>query len=287
MLHLGCCSQNFRGLGLDECVRLTAGMGFKYVNIGAYSDSFPVSPLDILKNPAKTGRNIKDVCRRYDVTPVEFFICSVVLEDGTRVQPNDGDEVRRRRMIEAFRRVCECAAEAGLVHIMGVPGEVAANGSEDHGMAVSLDTLPRMLEISRDAGVGFTIEPHTGSILTSPDAVLGMISKLPGIGLSLDYSHFIGAGFRPEDLIPLHARAAHIHAKPARGGVPKCLFHEGEDYFRVMLKNLLDRRWDGVMAMECMYPVPSPGLLEHPAFQSLLLAGHIENLLRKLKADCA
>jgi hypothetical protein len=36
------------------------------------------------------------------------------------------------------------------------------------------------------------------------------------------------------------------------------------------------------MAMECMYPVPAPGLLEHPAFQSLLLAGHLEKILRKL-----
>lgn len=283
MLQLGCCSQNFRGLDLDECVHLTAGMGFKYVNIGAFQENFPVSPLKILSDPVKTGREIKQVCARYGVTPVEFFICSVVIRDGSRVQPNDPDEQRRRTMLEAFRKVCECGVEAGLSHIMGVPGEPAANDAPDHGMSVSLDTLPKMQEIALDAGIGFTIEPHTGSLLTSPDAVLAMLGKLPGLGLSLDYSHFIGAGFKPEDLISLHTHVRHIHAKPARDTVPKCLFYDGDDYYEVLLKDLLDRDWEGVVAMECMYPVPAPGLLEHPAFQSLLLAGHIEKILRKLR----
>ena len=283
MFHLGCCSQNFRGLGLEDCVRLTAGMGFKYINIGAFTEDFPVPPSKILADPVKTGREIKEVCARYGTVPVEFFICSVKIGDGTRVQPNDPDESRRRTMLEAFRKVCECAVEAGLSHIMGVPGELEANTSPDKGMSVSLDTLPKMQEIAREAGTALTIEPHRGSLLASPEDALAMLAKLPGMTLSLDYSHFIGGGFSPKELIPLHAHARHIHAKPARNGVGKCLFYDGDDYYEPLLKDLLDRNWEGVMAMECMYPVPAPGLLEHPAFQSLLLAGHIEKLLRKLR----
>jgi sugar phosphate isomerase/epimerase len=282
MLELGCCSQNFRGLNLEDCVRFTAGLGFKYVNIGAFREDFPVPPSRILAEPIKAGREIREVCIRYGVMPVEFFICSVVIEDGSRVQPNDPDPTRRRAMLEAFRKVCECGVEAGLSHIMGVPGEVAANDAPDHGMSISLDTLPKMQEIAARAGIGFTIEPHTGSLLTTPDTVLAMLKELPGLTLSLDYSHFIGAGFKPEELLPLHPHIKHIHAKPARNGVPKCLFYDGDDYYEILLKDLLARGWDGVMAMECMYPVPAPGLLEHPAFQSLLLAGHIEKLLRRL-----
>ena len=283
MFHLGCCSYNFRGLNLEDCVRQTAGMGFKYINIGANGENFPVPPSRILSDPLKTGREIKEVCARYDTVPVEFFVCSVVIEDGSRVQPNDPDEKRRKAMFEAFRRVCECGAEAGLSHIMGVPGELAANDSPDNGLSISLDSLAKMLEIAKENGIGLTIEPHVRSILTSPDKVLAMLDKLPGLSLSLDYSHFIGTGFKSEELIPLHPHARHIHAKPARDGVPKCLFYDGEDYYEVLLRDLLDRNWEGVIAVECMYPVPAPGLLEHPAFQSLLLAGHIEKTLRKIK----
>jgi sugar phosphate isomerase/epimerase len=282
MLHVGCCSQNFRGLNLEDCVRLTAGMGFKYINIGAFNEDFPVPPLSILADPKKAGKEIRSVCARYDAMPVEFFICSVVIEDGSRVQPNDPDKGRREAMFEAFRKICACAVEAGLSHIMGVPGEIKANNAPDHGLSISLDTLPRMLEIAQKTGIGFTIEPHTGSITMTPEAVLGMVEKIPGLTLSLDYSHFIGAGFKSEDLLCMHPHAKHIHAKPARNGVPKCLFYDGDDYFEPLLKDLLARKWDGVVAMECMYPVPAPGLLEHPAFQSLLLAGHIEKIIRKL-----
>jgi sugar phosphate isomerase/epimerase len=283
MLQLGCGSQNFRGLNLEDCVRLTAGMGFKYINIGAFNETHPVPPSKILADPQKAGREIRDVCARYEVTPVEFFICSVVIGDGSRVQPNDPDAKRREAMLEAFRKVCACAAEAGLSHIMGVPGEPQANDSPDHGMGISLDTLPRMQEIAKQASVGLTIEPHTGSLLTTPEATLAMLKKLPGMTLSLDYSHYIGAGFKPVDLLPLHKYAKHIHAKPARNGVPKCLFYDGDDYFEPLLKDLLEINWNGIVAMECMYPVPAPGLLEHPAFQSILLAGHLERILRKLQ----
>jgi sugar phosphate isomerase/epimerase len=257
-------------------------MGFNLVNIGAFSEDFPVSPLRILADPVKTGKEIRDVCARYGATPVEFFICSVVIEDGSRVQPNDPDARRRAAMLEAFRKVCACAAEAGLSHIMGVPGEPKVNNAPDHGMGISLDTLPHMQEIAGQTGVGLTIEPHTGSLLTTPEATLEMLNRLPGMKLSLDYSHYIGAGFPPEDLLPLHPHALHIHAKPARKGVPKCLFYDGDDYFEPLIKDLVAIGWDGVVAMECMYPVPAPGLLEHPAFQSLLLAGHLEKILRKL-----
>jgi sugar phosphate isomerase/epimerase len=253
------------------------------VNIGAFSEDFPIQPSKILADPVKTGKEIRDVCTRYGVTPVEFFICSVVIEDGSRVQPNDPDAGRRAAMLEAFRKICACAMEAGLSHVMGVPGEPKVNDAPDHGMSISLDTLPRMQEIAGLTGIGLTIEPHTGSLLTTPEATLGMLNQLPGMKLSLDYSHFIGAGFKPKDLFPLHPYAQHIHAKPARDGVPKCLFYDGDDYFEPLLENLLSIDWDGVVAMECMYPVPSPGLLEHPAFQSLLLAGHLEKILRKLR----
>jgi sugar phosphate isomerase/epimerase len=74
-------------------------------------------------------------------------------------------------------------------------------------MNISLDTLPKMQEIAAGAGIGFTIEPHTGSLLVTPDTVLAMLKELPGLTLSLDYSHFIGAGFKPEELLPLHPYA--------------------------------------------------------------------------------
>jgi len=282
MINLGCASHNFRGLSLEDCVSFTSTMGFKFVDIGAFSEDFPVSPAAILKEPKKTGSLIKEVCARYNVTPIEFFICSVVIGDGTRVQPNDPDAERRKSMLEAFRKVCECAVEAGLSHIMGVPGEIASNDSPDHGLSISLDTLPRMMEIARDTGIGFTIEPHTRSILTTPEEVLNMLEKIPGLKLSLDYTHFIGPGFSAEEISCLNAHALHIHAKPARKDVPKCPFYEGEDYYKAMLQSLMDIKWQGIISMECMYPVNAPGLLEHPAFQTILLAGHVEKTLREL-----
>jgi sugar phosphate isomerase/epimerase len=256
-------------------------MGFDMVDIGVGED-FPVKPSQILEAPEKTGREIREACARYGLKPTEFFICSVVIQDGSRVQPNDPDPARRSAMLEAFRLVCACAGEAGFFNVMGVPGEPRCNHAPDSGMSVSLDTLSIMEEIARNSGIRFTIEPHKGSLIDNPDAVLLMLEKLPHLALTLDYSHFVSVGFKPEDCFPLHARSIHIHAKPARKGVSFCQFYEGEDFFSPMLEELKRIKWEGAIAVECMYPLPSLGLLDHPACQTLLLAGHLEKILRRL-----
>jgi sugar phosphate isomerase/epimerase len=153
----------------------------------------------------------------------------------------------------------------------------------DEGLSISVESLSAMLEIAREHGVVFTIEPHTGSIAVTPDKVKNLLSKVPGLRLSLDYTHFIGTGWKVKDLIPLHDFAYHLHGKPANANAAKCLFYEGEDFFPPLIADLVARKWDGVMAVECMYPMDAKDRLSHPAFQTVLLAGHLEKCLMEAR----
>ena len=290
MIHVGCCSYNFRGLNLEDSLKLTASLGFKYANIGAYDDSHPVPPSLILTRPEAIGKEIRNGCAKYGITPVEFFICSVStgniggeMGKEERVWPNDPDKPRREKMLEAFKKVCACAAEAGLRNIMGVPGLEGLNPAPDEGLSVSVETLAQMLEIAKGYNVALTIEPHTGSITATPEKVLNLIKQVPGLTLSLDHTHFIGTGHSVEAILPLHEYASHLHGKPANKNATKCLFYEGEDFFTPVLRDFVKRNWEGVIAVECMYPVDAPNLTSHPAFQTVLTAGHIAKVLDGLR----
>jgi len=281
MIRLGCCAYNFRGWDLETSVRFTRQLGFTHVNLGAFNPSFPINPLDMAESPEKTGRMIAAIAQRHEVSLIELFLCSVHIDRKTRIDPNHPKKELRERMLEQFKKTCHCAAIAGLHHIMGVPGQPQENTDPSSDWELSVETLARMVRIAADNGVGFSVEPHAGSIIDQPNAAMKLAESVPGLAYSLDYAHFEGQGIPMEQVLPLHEYAVHIHAKPARPGSFKCLFHEGKIDFNTIIHDLTRRSWEGVIAMECMYPVDAATLTEHPASQSLLLATRMEEILKK------
>ena len=283
MLEVGCCSFNFRGLSLEDSLSLTSGMGFQKIGIGAFSEDSQVHPSDILSNPKGTGKRVRDACKRYGLIPIEFFVCDIPLPDGAKAAPNEPNKVVRDNMFSSFRKICECAAEAGFSHIMTVPGRPDPESLSDSGMSISIESLSKMVSIANDFSVDLTIEPHAGSLVSTPETLRFLLDNVKELRLTLDHSHFIGAGIRPEEWFSFHSDAVYIHAKPSKLGVPKCLFYDAEDYYEPIIKDLLDKAWEGVIAVECMYPVKAPDLESHPAFQTALLAGQLDRKIRKLQ----
>jgi sugar phosphate isomerase/epimerase len=109
-----------------------------------------------------------------------------------------------------------------------------------------------------------------------------MAEQVPGLGYTLDYAHFYGQSIPAAEVLPLHAHTRHMHGKPARPGVAKCLVHEGQIDLKTILRDLKKRAWNGVISMECIYPVSASSLTAHPAVQSVLLAHQIERVLEEL-----
>ena len=59
------------------------------------------------------------------------------------------------------------------------------------------------------------IEPHFESVIETPERTVQLAEAVPGLGLTLDYSHFLAKGFSPDDVHPLLPRAKHFHARHA------------------------------------------------------------------------
>jgi sugar phosphate isomerase/epimerase len=62
----------------------------------------------------------------------------------------------------------------------------------------------------------FGVEAHVGSIVPRPKDALRLISDVPGLTLTLDYTHFTLKGTPDRNLEPLMAHASHFHLRGAR-----------------------------------------------------------------------
>ena len=208
---------------------------------------------------------------------VEVFV------DGEPVRPNYPNAPLRRRALDAFARLCRCAKVAGCKSVMGVPGSPEEGLEDGRGWALAVDMLGQMVRIAQDEGLVFHIEPHSGSIAQTPDLALRLAQEVEGLRFTLDYAHFLGLDIPQEVVKPLQAYAGVLHGKPCTKGVGKTLVHEMGIDFKAIVAELLEGQWDGVISMECIWPVDTPVLTRHPTIQNAMMAHVFERALVDLQ----
>ncbi len=107
MIELGCCAFNFGWLDLGSALRLVSQLGFRYVDIGANSPNQEAAAAD----PGRMGAEIREAARRHGLEPVELFVLTIHV-DGQPVDVNHPDGALRRKLLQRFRGLCQCAAAA-------------------------------------------------------------------------------------------------------------------------------------------------------------------------------
>lgn len=148
------------------------------------------------------------------------------------------------------RRFCQAA---GISTVMVLPGVVNPGQSRVEALEISARNLKELAARSADSQITITIEPHVHSYLESPDLVLELLDRVPGLRLTLDYAHFLCLGYRQQEIDALAPHAAHVHLRPARPGVLQAKLEQGTLNFRAMLGTLRDAKYSGVFALECVH----------------------------------
>ena len=277
MIEIGCCAFNFIGMGNEESLRLVRGMGFRYSDIEAISSDAQINQLEAAAEPERMGSEIRDLAARLELVLAEFFIVDVEI-DGEHVAPNHPNAALRARALEQFRRLCRCAEVTGCRSVMLVPGSPREGTEFDAEWDTSVATLREMVPIARDHGLRLNVEPHSGSIATTPELAARLPREVAGLTYVLDYAHFINQGFDQAEVYPLHEFTTHMHAKPC--GVGKRLVHDMDLDFRPIIEHLVARDWDGIISCECMARVKEVrDLTHHPAIQNALMAYKLETVL--------
>lgn len=281
MIQFGCCTFNFVGMELEPSLRLIRGMGFTRADIEVVSSRAQVNQLEAAAEPEKVGERLRNLAHDIGIELVEFFVVAPEI-DGIEAPPNDPDDRVLHRALKQFANLCQCARISGCRSIMVVPGSPREGGEFEREWERSTASLRQMEIMATDCGLQLHVEPHSGSIATTPALALQLVHEVDGLSYVLDYAHFIGQGIPQEKVTPLLDHTGHMHGKPCGLGLGKCQVHEMTIDFKAILAELVARNWDGTISMECIWPVESANLTCHPAFQNALLAHKMEMWLTEI-----
>lgn len=230
---LACADFAFPLLEHDQVLDLIAMLGFDGVDIGLFEGRSHLWPSREFKNVERSSRALAARLADRGLRAADVFLQTAT--DFVSLAPNHPDARRRRKARDLFLRSLDFAAGCSGDHVSALPGVRFPDESPGTSLARACDELAWRCEQSKSRGLVFSVEAHIGSIAPRPKAALALVSKTPGLTLTLDYTHFTKMGMADREIEPLVPHASHFHARGAcKGRLQASLQNNVIDYGGVL-----------------------------------------------------
>jgi len=109
--------------------------------------------------------------------------------------------------------------------------------------------LPALVRSAGRAGITLAVETHLGYVTESATGAIRLLAEVPGLGLTLDPSHYAFLG-QESDLAGLVGRAAHVHYRDAARGTLQLAPGEGAIDPASFVRCLVDGGFAGTVTVE-------------------------------------
>ena len=276
-MELTCTSFSFPLLPFETSLRQIALLEIPNVDLGAHADGPHLKPDRIEANPL---READLVTRAVDAAGIGVADLFPTFGEGFRDRPvNTPDPTVRaanRRRFEGFVEFCRRAECPGITLL---PGVVLPEFGEERSFELSREALTELVEIGRSAGLRVSIEAHLESVVEEPERALALVEAVPGLQLTLDYSHFIAAGIPVERVHPLLPHAGHFHARQAAPGHLQRPRRLGTIDFADIMRRLSELSYPGAICVEYTWQEWRGCNTEDVVSESVLLRDELKGIL--------
>ena len=247
-MRLTCTSFSFPLLPFETSLRQIRLLDIPNVDLGAHADGNHLHPDRIEADPLGEADRVRRATEVAGIGVADLFPTFGL---GFRERPvNTPDAALRAANRARFQAFVEFARLVGASGITLLPGVVFDDLGPEMSFDLSRQALSELVEIGRGAGLRVSVEAHLESVVELPERALALVQAVPGLQLTLDYSHFIAGGIAAERVHPLIPYAGHFHARQAAPGHLQRPHGAGVLDFRDILGRLAAVGYDGYFCVE-------------------------------------
>lgn len=221
-------------LAHDKVLDLIAALELDGIDIGLFEGRSHRWPSCEFADSKKSAGTLRDKLADRGLQPADVFL--QLDPDFVPYAINHPEAERRRHARDTFLRTLEYAACLGSPHVTTLPG-VYFDGVEKatDSWQRSQEELTWRVEQAKQHDIIFAVEAHVGSLAPNPREAERMVRGVPGLTLTLDYTHFTRIGLLDAEIEPLVALATHFHVRGARQDRLQANFKDNViDYARVL-----------------------------------------------------
>ncbi len=245
--RLACADFTFPLLPHARVLKLIAMLEFEGVDIGLFEGRSHLVPSSVLRDPARSAAELRTQLNGEGLVAADVFL--QLDPDFAPFAINQPDLNRRALARDRFVRLLDYATGVGARHVTTLPGVLFDEEPSSVSFGRACEELAWRVEQAQSKGIVFGVEPHVGSLAPDPAAAAALVAHVPGLTLTLDYTHFTRLGIADASVEPLVALAGHFHVRGAREGRLQASFqHNTIDYGRVLsaMQSAGYRGWLGV-----------------------------------------
>lgn len=252
-MKLGCADNTFRLVQpWESAVEMIRLLDLDAVDVCLMGNRSHLRPEDVRDDIPACARRIRQGLAATGLAFSDLFC--IPWTDFERFAPNHPDADERGRSRALFRDMLELAVAAGAPGLTMLPGIDWPDEAHEVSFQRSVGELAWRGELACAAGVGFSIEPHLGSVAQAPEEAVRLCRETQGlVRLTLDYSHFVYQGFEESAIEPLLAHARHLHARGSRHNRMQAALKDSTVDFERLVAALVETGYGGDIGLEYLW----------------------------------
>ena len=250
-MKLACADDTFRLLGHEHIVELVRRLELDGIDLCLMESRSSLPLNEVREDVACWAGRIDERVRSRGLEVADVFL--IPWTDFRTLAPNHPDPAEQSASRALFDDVLDFAARLRSPGLTILPGIEWEHETPDQSLDRAADELARRLDAARERGVRLSVEAHLGSVAPTPTRALELLERVPGLELTLDYSHFVYQGIAEAEVEALAAFARHCHMRGARKSRMQAPLRESTIDFERMIDVLSEAGYEGFLGLEYVW----------------------------------
>jgi sugar phosphate isomerase/epimerase len=189
-VFVACSTLCFGRYPLDRALRAISELEFNKIDVAVHERGPHLRPSEIAGD---VGRFAQRIRIGSSLSPCAFSV---------EIEAADAEEYQRQ-----LRAVCRLA-RLSTVPVISIPA--APSGS---GLNAEIDRLQQLVRLAAAEGVILTIETRIGTLAEQPGTAVDLCQRVPGLGLTLDPSHYIAGPNQNKSFDQVYPYVRHVRLR--------------------------------------------------------------------------
>jgi sugar phosphate isomerase/epimerase len=213
-VFVACSTLCFAKYPLERALQVMGELEFSKVDVAIREQGPHLRPSEVATDITAAAQRLRI---GPSLTPTAF---SVEIQAAT-----DADYLRQLKAICHLARICSVA-------VLAIPA-----GATGVGLDREVKRLTELTRLAQSEGIVLTVETRTGTLTETPDGAAELCTRVPGLGLTLDPSHFIAGPHQGKNYDAVYPYVYHVHLRDTGRGAGQFQVRVGQgeiEYGRII-----------------------------------------------------
>ena len=240
-MYVACSTLCFARFPLEQALRQVAELEFSKVDVALHERGPHLRPSEVAQDVGLAAQRIRI---GPSLAPAAFSV---------EIEAADEREYERQ-----LRAICRLA-RLSMVPVLTIP---AASTSTE--LDEEVQRLTALTRLANREGIVLTVETRIGTLTEIPETAVELCQRVPGLGLTLDPSHYIAGPHQGKSFDAVFPHVRHVHLRDTGRGPDQFQVRVGQgevEYGRI-ISHLARQHYDRLLTVEICDIADAPYSME-------------------------